>query len=422
MAHQVENQGTSPPAPRLIIGRAKELSDIRDSLLDGLAGGEKVTLSREAFRKALETSGLTRLQLAERVKVDPKTINNAENEHWVRDTTANLIALHLKTDLRSLVKLPITKTVVALHSSPGLGKTTVLQAICHENEIRTVLSDGTLWAPLGQSPDIAGILIQWVSSLGLSELEAMRKLGQQCTPDFLRATLNAALSQRRVLILLDDAWSADHVTKLLVGGCGCPVLVTTRHLELARQVSSSSKYTIALKRLTDEDSLELLEILAGRAITENLSDATDLAKALEGHPLGLQVAGRLIATHHATGLDVAALMRKLKHLDSLLNERVADSETPSQTVEAIFKISTDALSETERLCFAFLSSWEAKPAPLDLEMMGESWKPFGVDPEKTAQLLAARGLIEPLGNGKFWIHSLLVAHGRSILKAKRHGG
>jgi hypothetical protein len=388
-------------------------------LLDGLTIGDTVTLSREAFRRALEASGSTRPQLAEAMKVDAKTINNAENEHSVRDTTANLIALHLKTSLRSLLKLPATRTVVAVHSAPGLGKTTVLQAICHDDEVKTVLSDGTLWAPLGQAPDIAGILMQWAASLGLSELETMRKLGQQCTPDFLRATLNAALSQRRVLILLDDAWSADHVARLLVGGCGCPVLATTRHLELAGQVSTSSKKTIALKRLTDEDSLELLEILAGPAVTENLSAAKDLVEALEGHPLGLQVAGRLIATHHATGLDATALMRKLKQLDGILGERVSDSENPSQTVEAIFKISTDALSDIERLCFAFLSSWEAKPAPLDLEMMGESWKPFGVDTEKTAQLLAARGLIEPRGNGKFWIHSLLVAHGRAILRAKR---
>ena len=227
-----------------------------------------------------------------------------------------------------------------------------------------------------------------------------RNFGQQNVSGFLRAILNASLSSKRVLILLDDAWSADHVRDLLVGGTGCPALVTTRQFSLASQVSGSST-TIALKKLSDEDSLELLRALAEAAVESNLADAMELAAALDdGHPLGLQVAGRLIGARHGSGLDVTVLMKRLKDPEVLLSEPVPDDSSPPQTVSAVFQDQHGCIDGHRTKCFAFLSSWEAKPAPLDLEMMSASWEAFDVDTEQMAQLLVSRGLLGSAGGRK----------------------
>src|SRR5947207_9696887 len=57
----------------------------------------------------------------------------------------------------------------ALNGIPGVGKTSLAIAIVHDAEIRAAFSDGILWAPLGPTPNVPGLLHRWGGLLGLSE-------------------------------------------------------------------------------------------------------------------------------------------------------------------------------------------------------------------------------------------------------------
>jgi transcriptional regulator with XRE-family HTH domain len=56
----------------------------------------------------------------------------------------------------------------ALHGLPGVGKTMLASILAHDRDIRNVFPDGILWAGLGPTPNITGLLSHWGILLGVS--------------------------------------------------------------------------------------------------------------------------------------------------------------------------------------------------------------------------------------------------------------
>jgi hypothetical protein len=88
-------------------------------------------------------------------------------------------------------------------------------------------------------------------------------------------------------------------------------------------------------------------------------------------------------------------------------------DTPP-TVATLLKRSTDTLKESTRERFALLGLFVPKPATFDLGAMSAIWDVE--DPKPTARELVNRGLLEPVGSGRFQMHALLVLHARSMLE------
>ena len=84
------------------------------------------------------------------------------------------------------------------------------------------------------------------------------------------------------------------------------------------------------------------------------------------------------------------------------------------TVAALLRKSTDRLDPETRERFAFLGAFAAKPATFDLGDMEEVWKISKENAKYTADELIARGLLEPIGESRFWMHALLVKHADSL--------
>jgi hypothetical protein len=151
------------------------------------------------------------------------------------------------------------------------------------------------------------------------------------------------------------------------------------------------------------------------------SQCEDLARALEGLPLSLQVAGRLLNAESGIGLDVPSLLRDLRDGTRLLEATAPadltelERETESlriPTVAGLLRKSTDLLDPHTRECFAWLSAQEASPVEFDRRILQRLWR-VG-DPDAVARTLADRGLIEPVGDGRFRMHALLVLHAKSL--------
>jgi hypothetical protein len=147
-------------------------------------------------------------------------------------------------------------------------------------------------------------------------------------------------------------------------------------------------------------------------------EARNLLRDLEGLPLAINVAGRLLHAEAHLGWGVRELLDELRTGSGLLHAQVptdmlrAEGNT-SPTVAALLKRSTDFLDETMRLYFAYLGLFAPKPATFDLTAMAVAWNV--ADARPIARVLVERGLLEPVRGGRFQMHALLVLHARSLL-------
>jgi len=304
------------------------------------------------------------------------------------------------------------QVLTTMRGWPGVGKTTLAALLAHDPEIRVQFPDGVLWASLGQNPSLFGELAAWGRALGVPQLDAR-------TIEEASAQLTALLRTKRMLLILDDVWQQEHAVPFRVGGSGCALLITTRLSEVARTIVPTPNDIYILSLLNETTALELLRILAPTVVDDNPEVSRELVKDLEGLPLALQVAGRLLETKAELGFGITDLLRDIREGARLIEAQapadraeVANETTP--TVAALLKKSTDLLNAHDLDCFTYLGAFAPKPATFDAEAMKAIWE--DENPKLTIRLLVNHGLLDPTGNGRFWMHSLLVTHARSLLK------
>ena len=183
---------------------------------------------------------------------------------------------------------------VVLCGPGGFGKTSMAAWACHQSAVRERFPDGVLWIELGRDPSE-----QRLASL-LSDVTAL----VAGTAPRVFATVPAAaeafrdaLSTRRLLLVLDDAWTSGALELFLDGGSRCVRLVTTRNRGLVDGT------TVVVDALDDEEAREILSL--------NLPDDAaahvgPLAARVGRWPLALTMLGgtlRSLVTQH--GLPVA---------------------------------------------------------------------------------------------------------------------
>jgi DNA-binding SARP family transcriptional activator len=296
---------------------------------------------------------------------------------------------------------------------PGVGKSSIVAALAHDREIAKEYPDGILWASLGENPSVLSQLAMWAEALSVGER------GKASTIEEVRAQLIAALRDKSVLLVVDDVWQVDHITPFRVGGRTCSSIFTTRLNDVALAIAPTASDIYRLPVLTNHAALELLARLAPEATSEHPDESEALVHNLEGLPLAITVAGRLLHSEARLGWGVKDLLAELETGDRLLDANVpsdmlgaAPEITP--TVTTLLRRSTDLLDAQSRVHFAHLGLFVPKPATFDLEAMAAAWNVEDARPG--ARILVNRGLLEPAGHGRFQIHALLVLHARSLLE------
>ena len=316
-------------------------------------------------------------------------------------------------DLHQLLTSPnATPRLIAMVGWPGVGKTSLAAALAHEPRLRLAFPNGVLWTALGEKPSILSALGEWL--LALKENPQLYP-----TPEGRSHQLRTLLQDAKMLLIIDDVWDAAAAEVFLVGGRDCRTLITTREPEVVRDMGIAEQATYRLPVLTDDEALELLMQLAPTVVTQEPPKTLRLVKILEGLPLALQVAGRLLAEEVALGWGVGNLLDELIEGTRLMAEKapsdrtnVATQTTP--TIAVLLKKSTDRLSPLTRKHFALLGAFVSKPATFDLAATNALLQL--ADSRPTLRTLVRRGLLEPTEGGRFQMHSLLTVHARELLK------
>jgi tetratricopeptide (TPR) repeat protein len=179
--------------------------------------------------------------------------------------------------------------VAVLDGMAGIGKTSL--AVHWAQRATPDFPDGQLFANLrGHGPGTPAepdeVLRSFLRALGVPAAEVPETLDDRA------ALFRSVLAARSVLIVLDNARSADQVRPLLPGHAGCMVVVTSR-ATLRGLTINADAHRVPVPLLTDRESSSLLDRLTGGGRT----CTADVAPGCGGLPLALRIVGERLAHH-----------------------------------------------------------------------------------------------------------------------------
>lgn len=306
---------------------------------------------------------------------------------------------------------------VALRGMGGVGKTTLAMAVGRSANIAELFPDGVLWTALGPKPVLRPLLNQWGRALGV-DLQAL--------PDeaACQERLRTLLFHRRALLIVDDIWDIQHGRAFVVGGPLCRLLVTTRELPIARELAMKER-TLNVDILPIEAALALLRHLAPEAVTTDERTALRLLERLEYLPLGVTLAGRLLASEAAVPQRMERLLQELiEHRQSRLQLLQAEvrpglgvGEEPA-SLQAILGMSVERLDQIDQDRFAMLSAFGGEPYTWEIVAVANVWHCTPNEAEATVARFIQRGLVERRGD-RFWMHILLADYAEEMRETRK---
>jgi tetratricopeptide (TPR) repeat protein len=301
---------------------------------------------------------------------------------------------------------------LALTGLPGAGKTALAIALAHDERIRAAYPDGVLWAGLGQHPDLAARLGAWALAIGWT----MDELASIPAVEDRARVLQAALHARRMLIVLDDAWSLPAARALQLGGPHAAHLITTRLPALAADLAP--EHTLSVPELDAASGRALLASFAA-GVPEEAADR--LVSAVGGLPLALVLMGRHLRLEGRTAQVrriEAALTRLLDPGERLgLTEgRPALDAQPSLPIETpitlhrVIALSDAGLSPGTRAMLGALAAFPPKPNTFseDAALAASAGDPHDWD------VLLDAGLVDPVGSGRYALHPSVADYAATL--------
>jgi hypothetical protein len=310
------------------------------------------------------------------------------------------------------------RRLTVIRGWPGVGKTTMVNALAYDPEVTAAFPDGVLWAAIGQSPRPLATLLAWARALGAGDSGGQRSLEE------VMNQVRALLRDRQALLIVDDVWDVGAGAPFKLAGARCATLFTTRLSDVAEQLAITPDNVYRLGQLAEAEALTLFARLAPTVAERHPVECGQLMNDLEGLPLAIRVSARLLEAEAGLGWGVADLLGELASGTKLLVETAPDDRLDPQTgtiptVSILLKQSTDRLDQTTRDRYACLGPFAPKPATFDLQAMQAVWQVSDIeDAKSTVRALANRGLLEPIiGVGRFQMHAVLVLHAKSLLSA-----
>lgn len=313
--------------------------------------------------------------------------------------------VQLKQRLRSGSNITLT----ALNGLPGVGKTTLAITIAHDPEMRAYFYDGILWAGLGPQPNMPGILSHWAGLLGISqpEISALNDAGAWAI------ALRRAIGSRRMLLVIDDAWSQQDALALKIGGPNCAHLITTRYPSIANQLGIDSAVTI--EELNTDESVVLLRILAPRITEHELKRAHELAEAVGGLPLALTLIGNYLRRHTYSGQPrrVEAALARLS--DAVERLHISEPRGPVErhpslahdtpvSLQSVIAVSDAQLDAEQQAALRALSVFPPKPGSFS----EEAALAVANCSAETLDYLVDTGLLEYSETGHYTMHQTIA--------------
>ncbi|WP_328497930.1 tetratricopeptide repeat protein [Streptomyces sp. NBC_00414] len=305
-------------------------------------------------------------------------------------------------ELAEMARLSSGGTVVvsAIAGMAGVGKTTF--AVHWSRQVAARFPDGQLYLnlrgfdPVGQPVAPEHALRTLLGSLG----EDLRGLPQDL--DALAARYRTLISDKRMLVLLDNARDAAQVRPLLPGTSSCLAVVTSRN-RLTGLVAIDGAHPIHLDVLTPAEARALLARRLGSARVAAEADAVDeIIDRCARLPLALAITAARAVTRPAFSL--ASIAAELGDSAAVL-DALQDHDDTAADARAVFSWSYDALTPEAARLFRLLA---VHPGPDITVPAAASLSARAVcDTRRLLAELVQAHLLDEITPGRYASHDLL---------------
>ncbi|MFE2750924.1 ATP-binding protein [Actinosynnema sp. NPDC059335] len=292
-------------------------------------------------------------------------------------------------------------TVSAIAGVGGIGKTCLALVWAHRNLDR--FPDGQLFvdlngfSPAGRPTGPVDAVRGFLGALGVDPGALPPDL------DALAALYRGLVAGRRMLVVLDNAATAEQVVPLLPGSPTCTVLVTGRTV-LSSLIDRCGARHVPLGVPGREEARDLLTRRLGVPRVAPAPEATDDLVGLCGrHPLALAIMARHAAARPAVPL--AELAVELRELGLEMLDHHTD---PAASLPAVLSWSLRHLTDRQREAFALLG---LAPGPdVDLPAAASLTGLPAREARAVLGALAEASLLDRQAHGRYRMHDLVRAY------------
>ncbi|SRR5579871_31126 len=319
---------------------------------------------------------------------------------------------------------------LALYGLPGVGKSTLAVKLAHDRTLRRRFPGGILFAALGPEPDIAGLLGSWGAQLGIVSAAAANVVDAETWGRAIHATIG----ERRLLLIIDDAWTIEHLAAFKVGGPNCRYVMTTRFPRLATAFAGAEpESALAVHELTEARGYALLARLAPQVVQAEPRAARALERAVGGLPLALTLMGNYLRMESLSGQPrrIQAALRLLRSTKERLH--LAQAQGPAEqhptvipgtalSLQAVLDMSINRIRQQDatgeqrqkltgaEACRALHALTIFPPKPSSFSE--EAAQAVCAVPLPAFDLLSDWGLLEAYGPGRYTLHQVIHDYAR----------
>ena len=259
----------------------------------------------------------------------------------------------------------------ALKGAGGYGKTTLAKALAHDPDIQDAFFDGILWAELGEKPE--GLLSILADQI---ELLTGERPGLE-TINAAAGKFSESLGDRRILLIVDDAWREQDLRPFLQGGPNCVRLVTTR----IDSVLPSTALRQPVDAMQRDEALALISAgLPPDQVADERTKLAKLAARLGEWALLLKIVNGFLRDRvvRAKESSSEAIVGANKRLDAkgLVAFDPRDESDRAKAVARTIGISLELLSESERSRFGKLGVFP-EDAEIPVGVVARLWETTG---------------------------------------------
>jgi len=247
-----------------------------------------------------------------------------------------------RASLAAALSDPDAVPVAVVSGAPGAGKTALALQVAHA--LRARFPDGQLWVHLAGTSarprDASEVLGEFLRALGMTGSSIPQSFSERLV------CYRSQLADRRILVVADDAVTAEQVRPFIPGTAGCALLVTSR----SRLEGLAGARLLPLDVLTAQDAAGLLTSIVG--IDRVLADQGAVASLIDACgslPLALRIAGAKLAARPSWPL--AVLVRRICGAQ----DRLRELESADLSVRASIASSYQSLPERPRRAFRLLA-------------------------------------------------------------------
>jgi hypothetical protein len=330
--------------------------------------------------------------------------------------TAELARRGRAAELQALTKVlnhdgagtPGTVVISAIGGTAGVGKTALALRFAHQ--VAGLFPDGQLhvnlrgFDPSGSPASPADAIRGFLDALGVPPERIPP------TADAQAGLYRSLITDKRMLIVLDNARDEHQARPLLPASPGSLVIITSRN-QLAGLAAADGARLLSLDVLTHDEAVQLLtaRIGADRAAAE--PGALDEIAVLCAHlPLALTVAAARAAAR--PGFPLTALAAELRGAAGRLD--ALDSGDPAASVRAVFSWSYQQVGTAAARLFRLLG---LHPGP-DISVPAAASLAAVDEPQarRLCRELARDCLITEHAPGRYAFHDLLRAYAASMAR------